>query len=413
MNVRNPLFKLLAGATVLAVLSAMFLSTSPPPNESPVAVLPSRELDEAAEEVRAVATGMRRLEEKISDQAARFHELQDSLSQVNHRVEQLAQRQQEQEAPPTQSPPSPAAAQEASPLTSGGEDFDLSTLTHESQAILGLGDVLLPDRSLTWVEPVGSGGVFAHDLGEVSGRAVERHESEEQLRFFIPPSILSGVSLTALVGRIPRGGTVQDPWPFVAISQDDNLTSNGVRLPQLRGILWRGVVRGDAALACASASVRSMVYLFDDGVFHVAKAPDQEGFGYLADKSGNPCLMGEVHTTAPESMSAHLLAGILAGAGGAFAESQVRRSTAAGTETASVGGDAFSYLLGQTVQGAASTYGDYLLRYANDVWDAVVVPAGREVDIHVTDAIPVFHSPTRTIHENPASPTRVLLGGLD
>ena len=414
MNARSPLLKLLAGVVVLLVLSAIFLSTSSPPDEPEISVTPSRELDEAAEEVRAVATGMRRLEEGISDQGAQLREFSESLLQVSHRVEQLEKHQQKQEASASEPSLSPSTTAEASALSPDGEAFDLDTLTHQALADVASSSAdTSPDRSLIWVEPINSGGIFHRNLESVADSLMVADESGGRPRFFIPPSILAGLSLTALVGRIPRGGAVQDPWPFVAVSQADNLTANGMRLPQLRGILWRGVVRGDAVLSCSSASIRSLVYVFDDGVFHVAKAPEQEGFGYLADKSGNPCLTGEIHTTAPESMGTHLLASVLAGAGGAFAESQVRRSTSAGTETARVEGDAFSYLLGQTVQGAASTYGDYLLRYANDTWDAVVVPAGREVDIHITDAIPVIYSPTQRIHENPIPSVAVSLGGLD
>ena len=410
MNARGPLLKLLVGIALLLALSVTFLSISPPPVEPEVLVPSSRELDETAEEVRAAATGMRRLEQKILDQAEQIRELDKSLVELHSRVEQLVQHRRKQEE---------VQASRLSPLSSGeaprnGEAFDLDTLTYEppSNAAADLSEPQF-DLSLTWVEPIDSDRVFQHNMAAVSGNLATEKESDGQPRFYIPPSILSGLSLTALVGRIPRGGAVQDPWPFVVVSQTDNLTANGVRLPQLRGILWRGVVRGDAVLSCASASIRSLVYVFDDGTFHVAKAPGQEDFGYLADKFGNPCLMGEIHTTAPENMGTHLLAGVLAGMGGAFAESQVRRSASGGTETAHVGGDAFSYLLGQTVQGAASTYGDYLLRFANDTWDAVVVPAGREVDIHITDTIPVIHSPTRTIYDNPILSSAVSIGGLD
>ena len=410
MNARSPLLKLLAGVALLLALSVTFLSTSPPPAEPEILVPSSRELDEAAEEVRAAATGMRRLEQKISDQAEQIRELDESLVELSSRVEQLVQHRRRQEE---------AQTSKLSPLSSGeapekGEAFDLDTLTYEppsnTEAQLSAPQFDLP---LTWVEPIDSDRALQRNLAAVSGNLVAGEETDEPPRFYIPPSILSGLSLTALVGRIPRGGAVQDPWPFVVVSQADNLTANGVRLPQLRGILWRGVVRGDAVLSCASASIRSLVYVFDDGTFHVAKAPAQEGFGYLADKSGNPCLVGEIHTTAPEDMGTHLLAGVLAGMGGAFAESQVRRNVSGGTETSQVEGDAFSYLLGQTVQGAASAYGDYLLRFANDTWDAVVVPAGREVDIHITDSIPVIHSPTRTIYDDPTPSLAVSFGGLD
>lgn len=410
MNMRHPLLKLLAGVALLLALSVTFLSTSPPPAEPEVPVSSSRELDEAAEEIRAAATGMRRLEQKISDQAEQLRELKESLAALNSRVERLAQnqRKQEEEQTPSSSPPS---LDEAAP---GREAFNLDTLAYEVPADVAadLSDPPL-DPLLVWVEPVDGGGLFPDNLESVSADLAAGGGLGGEPKFYIPPSILSGLSLTALVGRIPRGGAVQDPWPFVVVSQTDNLTANGIRLPQLRGVLWRGVVRGDAVLSCASASIRSLVYVFDDGTFHVAKAPEQEGFGYLADKSGNPCLTGEIHTTAPADMSTHLLASILAGVGGAFAEEQVRRSASGGTETAQVEGDAFSYLLGQTVQGAASTYGDYLLRFANDTWDAVVVPAGREVDIHVTEAIPIIHSPTFTIHDDSIPSPAVSFGGLD
>ena len=410
MNMRGPLPKLFVGVALLLVLSVTFLSTSPPPDEPKVLTSSSRELDEAAEEVRAAATGMRRLEQKISDQAEQIRELDESLAGLNSRVEQLAQHRRKQEE--AQVPRLSALSSDET--ARDREAFDLNTLTDESPPDVVV-DLLEPqfDSSLTWVKPIDSDEAFQRNLETVSGNLAPGRESNKQPRFYIPPSILSGLSLTALVGRIPRDGTVQDPWPFVAVSQADNVTANGVRLPQLRGILWRGVARGDAVLSCASASIRSLVYVFDDGTFHVARTLEQEGFGYLADKFGNPCLRGEIHTTAPKDMSTHLMASVLAGMGGAFAESQVRRSASGGAETSHIEGDAFSYLLGQTVQGAASTYGDYLLRFANDTWDAVVVPAGREVDIHITDTIPVIHSPTQTIYDNPVSPLAVSFGGLD
>ena len=413
MTVRSPLFRLLAGVAVLLALSAMFLSGSPPPANQPQGqAAPSRELDEAAEEVRAVATGMRRLQEMIADQGAQIQSFGERLQQVRHRVEQLERREPEPATAPEPAPPASPASEDTVVLTERETPFDLATLT----SLPAIGEVLdieesSVDRTLTWLEPVRSGQppFRAPTPDAPSGEQVDSGE----LRFFIPPAVLSGLSLTALVGRIPRGGSVQDPWPFLVVSQADNLTANGLRLPQLRGILWRGVVRGDAVLSCASASLRSMVYVFEDGVFHVAKAPDQEGFGYLADKAGNPCLTGKLHSTAPQELGTRLLASILAGAGGAYAESQVERTTANGTETASVRGDPFRYLLGQSVQGAATTYGEYLLHYANDSWDAVVVPAGRAVDIHITSAIPVTHSPTQRIHENLDLFSPEFAGGLD
>ena len=124
MNTRRPLFALLVGVALL-LLSVTFLSTSPPPAESEIQISASRELDEAAEEVRAVATGMRRLEQKISDQALQIRELGESFAQIGHRVEQLTQRQRKQEetlvAVPPRSPPDDSMQ--------GSEAFSLDSLT--------------------------------------------------------------------------------------------------------------------------------------------------------------------------------------------------------------------------------------------------------------------------------------------
>ncbi len=402
-------FKVLMAVVLLLVLSVLFVSTSPPPSEGePQTLRSSRELDEAAEEVRAVATSIRRLEQKIEDQAERRQDVQEALARLSRRVEELERDASQPEVD------SPSTAQEDPPDFL--EAFDLESLVHEpaDSATAALSPAELPfDRALTWIEPVHSSGAPSDDW-PAAVDVVQATVDSPKPRFVIPPSILAGLSLTALVGRIPRGGAVQDPWPFVVVSQIDNLTANGVRLPQLRGILWRGVAQGDAVLSCVSASLRSLVYVFDDGVFHVAKASQPEGFGYLTDKAGNPCLPGELHTTAPEQVQAHLLASLVAGAGGAFAENQLQRSFSGGSETANVGeGRAFEFLLGQTVQGAAGAYGDYLQRYAHDVWDAVLVPAGQEIDIHVTAAIPILYTAQQTLHDVSRTPADWFSGGLD
>ena len=216
MNTRRSLFALLAGVTLLLLLAVTFLSPSPLPDESGAPVSASRELDEAAEEVRAVATGMRRLEQKISDQAAQIRELGESFTQMGHRVEQLTQHQRRQEESlavmPPRFPPDDSAQ--------GGEAFNLDTLTQDLPTDPTTDFAEIPStRSLVWVEPINGGGTFHQNLEAVSADLVASAGVGGSPRFYIPPAILSGVSLTALVGRIPRGGAVQDPWPFVAVSK--------------------------------------------------------------------------------------------------------------------------------------------------------------------------------------------------
>ena len=384
----------------LGLLMVLVTAWTPAP-PAPSAPVParSRELDEAAEEVRAVATAISRLEEKIAQRVERERTLQEEIARLHQRVSSLDQR--------AERPPVPAPAPAVAPAPPA-EPLQLDSLVN--QVVAPFGAAAAPaDRALVWVEPV-----LERGPGPQRSAIAADGEARTAPRFVIPPALLSGRALTALVGRVPRGGSVQDPWPFLAVSGGDNWTANGVALPQLQGILWRGVVSGDAVLSCASASIRSLVYVFEDGVFHEARTEAPDGFGYLADVHGNPCLRGEVHSTYQESLGRNLLASLVAGAGSAAAAEQTVTRTDGAAQTQTLTGSAFDLFLGQAVESAAHAYSELLARYASDAWDAVVVPAGQEVDIHLTASIPVFHNAAQRIHdETTASLVSVASGGLD
>ena len=43
--------------------------------------------------------------------------------------------------------------------------------------------------------------------------------------------------MTALLGRVPIDGKVTDPYPFKVLIGKDNLTANGIQLPDVEGRL--------------------------------------------------------------------------------------------------------------------------------------------------------------------------------
>lgn len=45
--------------------------------------------------------------------------------------------------------------------------------------------------------------------------------------------------MTALLGRIPIDGKVTDPYPFKVMIGKDNLTANGIELPDVQGRLFQ------------------------------------------------------------------------------------------------------------------------------------------------------------------------------
>ncbi len=57
-------------------------------------------------------------------------------------------------------------------------------------------------------------------------------------------------SMTALLGRVPINGTVTDPYPFKLMIGKDNLTANGIELPDVEGAIVSGTASGDWTLSC-------------------------------------------------------------------------------------------------------------------------------------------------------------------
>jgi hypothetical protein len=41
--------------------------------------------------------------------------------------------------------------------------------------------------------------------------------------------------MTTLIGRVPIDGTVNDPYPFKVLIGPDNLTANGIDIPDMAG----------------------------------------------------------------------------------------------------------------------------------------------------------------------------------
>ena len=80
--------------------------------------------------------------------------------------------------------------------------------------------------------------------------------------------------MTALIGRIPVKGRVQDPMPFKVIVGADNLAANGITIPGVAGMVASGVALGDWTLSCATGDITSMSFVFQDGTIRTVSAGD-------------------------------------------------------------------------------------------------------------------------------------------
>src|SRR3546814_7661471 len=62
-------------------------------------------------------------------------------------------------------------------------------------------------------------------------------------------TLMGSVAMTALIGRVPIDGTVNDPYPFQILVGPDNLTENGLDIPDVAGAVFSSPASGDWPLS--------------------------------------------------------------------------------------------------------------------------------------------------------------------
>src|SRR3546814_7588460 len=78
-------------------------------------------------------------------------------------------------------------------------------------------------------------------------------------------TLMGSIAMTALFGRVPIDGTVNDPYPFKVLIGLDNLTANGIDIPDVAGAVVSGTASGDWTLSCVRGQIRSVTFVFQDG----------------------------------------------------------------------------------------------------------------------------------------------------
>ena len=127
-------------------------------------------------------------------------------------------------------------------------------------------------------------------------------------------TLIGSVAMTALLGRIPLNGSVTAPYPFKVLIGRDNLTANGIELPDIEGAVISGSATGDWTLSCVRGSLTSITFVFRDGTIRTLPAEgDKTGsgtegnIGWLSDPHGLPCIPDERKANAAEYIGSQFL----------------------------------------------------------------------------------------------------------
>ncbi|VFS28055.1 integrating conjugative element protein, PFL_4705 family [Serratia liquefaciens] len=100
-------------------------------------------------------------------------------------------------------------------------------------------------------------------------------------------TLVGSRAMTALLGRVPINGTVTDPYPFKLMIGKDNLTANGIELPDVEGAIVSGTASGDWTLSCVRGQVNSITFVFADGTVRTLPHPDTNMKANGNNNSGN------------------------------------------------------------------------------------------------------------------------------
>ncbi len=203
--------------------------------------------------------------------------------------------------------------------------------------------------------------------------------------------LANSIAWTAIVGRVPSGGKITDSFPVKLFSGRNNLVANGLNIPEINGIIWGGIAKGDRTLGCASVSIKTASFIFNDGNIVDIKGK----LGYISDIYGTPCIRGELISNYQDFLTNQVIIGGLANAAKALSEAQTTTSTQTNSATGglssnkNITGDLAKFVLGETASGFLNDVSSFMKSREKDSFEAIYIPPGHPVSIHITEEIPI------------------------
>ncbi|MEI7181966.1 TIGR03752 family integrating conjugative element protein [Pectobacterium carotovorum] len=215
-------------------------------------------------------------------------------------------------------------------------------------------------------------------------------------------TLMGSVAMTALIGRVPIDGTVNDPYPFKVLVGPDNLTANGIDIPDVAGAVFSGTASGDWTLSCVRGQVRSITFVFHDGTIRTIpedgdgnqRNNDQDGLGWISDPYGIPCVSGERRSNAQQYLGTQALI-TAAGAGAAsLIDSDSGQMSYAGAD-GSIGtvGISSNEAVGRILAGGVRDMSDWVNKLYGQAFAAVYVKPGAHVAVHLEKPLAIDYEP--------------------
>ncbi len=218
-------------------------------------------------------------------------------------------------------------------------------------------------------------------------------------------TLMGSISMTALIGRVPVDGTVSDPYPFKVLIGRDNLTANGVDIPDVAGAVVSGTAAGDWTLSCVRGQIRSVTFVFEDGTIrtlpedgkrqqNTRNDTSQNGLGWISDPHGIPCVSGERRSNAQQYLGTQALI-TAAGAGVASLIDSDSGQVSYMSSDGSIGtvGIGANEAMGRILAGGVQDMSAWVNKLYGQAFAAVYVKPGARVAVHLEEPLTIDYDP--------------------
>jgi len=220
---------------------------------------------------------------------------------------------------------------------------------------------------------------------------------------------------------VPIDGTVNDPYPFKVLIGPDNLTANGIDIPDVAGAVISGTASGDWTLSCVRGLIRSVTFVFQDGTIRTVpedgnraqgsggqangtngNSTTQGGLGWISDPYGIPCVSGERRSNAQQYLGSQALI-TAAGAGAASLIKSDNGSVAVvANSNGSLGtvGISGNEAMGRILAGGVQEMSQWVNKLYGQAFAAVYVQPGAKVAVHLEQPLNIDYDAKgrRVIH---------------
>ncbi len=245
----------------------------------------------------------------------------------------------------------------------------------------------------------------AKPIGPVTARPVYTVPSNSTL--------MGSIAMTALIGRVPIDGTVNDPYPFKVLIGADNLTANGIDIPDVAGAVVSGTASGDWTLSCVRGQIRSITFVFHDGTIRTVPRDSGNassgasalqnsgnsltlgGVGWISDPYGIPCVSGVRRSNAAQYLGSQALI-TAAGAGAAsFIKQDNGTVSYISNSNGSLGtvGISGNEAMGRILAGGVEQMSQWVNKLYGQAFAAVYVQPGASVAVHIERPLDIDYDP--------------------